>query len=431
MPDLQIQHVTAVTMNAQDALIDDAAIHLAGERISYVGPMAGAPPVCVDDRVIDGAGMVAIPGLINAHTHLGMTLFRGAADDLPLMRWLEEKIWPVEKHLVADDVYWASLLGIAEMLRAGVTTFGDMYWHVEAVAGAVRTSGIRACLSGVVIGRLPGAETTLVRAIERVRMMCDEDHPRITPYFGPHAPYTVPAPMLQRMLTAAMEMDVGIHTHLSETTGEVERSIAEFGLPPIARMHQLGLFAVPVTAAHCVHPTAEEIAILAETGAGVIHCPSSNMKLGCGIAPVPALLKAGVAVGLGTDGAGSNNTLDVLREVRAAALLHKVGGDPTAVNALQALALATRGGAAALHLPALGSLEAGKLADIALLNFNAPHLTPAGRVVSDLAYAAYASDVDTVIVHGEVLMAGRRLLTLDEPQIRAHVNESAARLFGR
>jgi len=430
MPDLHLRHVTAVTLDDQNTLLEDATIVIADGRIVYLGAAGAAPAPHRDDRIFSADGQVALPGFINAHTHLGMTLFRGAADELPLQAWLKEKIWPVEARMTREDVYWASLLGIAEMLRAGVTTFCDMYWHVEAVAEAVRESGIRACLSGVVIGVLPGAETMFARAVERVTSLIAEGHPRIVPCFGPHAPYTVPTPMLQRIIEAAAALGVGINTHLSETAGEVRESVEAFGLTPIARMQQVGLFSVPVTAAHCVHPTREEIDLLAEARVGVVHCPSSNMKLGSGIAPLPALLEAGVTVGLGTDGAGSNNTLDMLREVRTAALLHKVGGDPTAISAVDALALATRGSAAALRLPDLGSLEVGKIADIILLDFAQPHLTPQGRVLSDLVYAAYASDVDTVIVHGEILMEHRRLLTLDEPRIRARVNEAAARLFG-
>ncbi len=430
MPNLHLRHLTAVTMDPLDTIITDATIVAAGERLVYVGPSAGAPPAGVGDEVIDADGKVAIPGFINAHTHLAMTLFRGAADDLPLMSWLREKIWPVEARVTAEDVYWASLLGIAEMLRAGVTTFSDMYWHMEAVADAVRESGIRAALSGVVIGILPDADALLARAIERVRDLAAEGHPRIIPFFGPHAPYTVPAPMLQRIVEEASALGVGIHTHLSETRDEVAECRAEYGVTPIARMRQIGLFAVPVTAAHCVYPTDEEIEVLAALEVGVAHCPSSNMKLASGIAPVPALLDAGVLVGLGTDSAGSNNTLDLLREVRTAALLHKVAsGDATAVNAPTALGMATRGSAAALHQSTLGSLEVGKLADIALFDFDRPHLTPQGRIVSDLVYAAYAGDVVTVVVHGKVLMRDRALLTLDEERIRAKVNESAARLF--
>ena len=430
MPNMHVHHATIVTMDDDFTLIEDGAITLSDTRITYVGPQAGAQAVREGEEVIEARGMVAIPGLINAHTHLGMTLFRGAADDLPLMTWLHEKIWPVEAKLTREDVYWASLLGIAEMLRAGVTTFNDMHWYVDAVADAVRESGIRGCLAGVVIGIVPGAEVILDRAIAQVKEFIAEGHPLITPSFGPHAPYTVPRAMLQRVIEAAAELGVSIHTHLSETKGEVEECVREHGVPPIALMNQYGLFNVPVTAAHCVYPSEEEIPILAERRVGVVHCPSSNMKLGSGIAPVPAYLDAEVIVGLGTDGAGSNNTLDMLREVRGAALLHKVLGAPTAITAAEALSLATRGSAAAIRQPELGSLEIGKIANLALLRFNRPHLTPGGRVISDLAYAAYAGDVDTVIVHGRVLMRARRLLTLDEERIRAKVEESARRLFG-
>jgi 5-methylthioadenosine/S-adenosylhomocysteine deaminase len=431
MPQIHIHNITAVTMDAEDRIRPDAAMVTAGERIAFVGPMTEAPVPGDGDTVIDGAGMVAIPGLINTHTHLAMTLFRGAADDLPLMAWLQEKIWPVEARITEEDVYWASLLGIAEMLRAGVTTFSDMYWHVEAVARAVRESGIRAHLAGVVIGVVPNADELLAKAIERVQAFHDEAHPRITPMFGPHAPYTVPEAMLRTVAETARELGVGIHTHLSETRAEVEESLRLHGLAPIEYVHHVGLMSAPLTAAHCVHPVPAEIPLLVEHGVGVAHCPQSNMKLGSGMALVAEYLRAGVTMGLGTDGAGSNNTLDILREARAAALLAKVGGDPTAVPAAQALAMATRDGARALHRTDIGVLEPGRLADIALLDFTAPHLTPSeGREVSHLVYAAGGADVDTVVVHGQVLMRGRRLLGLDEPRIRAHVCESAQRLFG-
>lgn len=431
MSRLHLHHVTAVTLDDDQRVLEHAALVIEDARIVYVGPQATAPTPAAEDEVIDAAGMVAMPGLINGHTHLAMTLFRGAADDLPLMTWLQEKIWPVEAHLTRDDVYWASLLGIAEQLRAGVTTFADMYWHVEAVADAVRDSGIRAALAGVVIGIVPDAAGLLANAIARVTALKAEGHPRITPLFGPHAPYTVPASMLRQVVDAAAALGVGIHTHLSETVGEVEASVGEHGVPPIAYMEQVGLFAVPVAAAHVVHTDAREREILAQRGVGVIHCPSSNMKLGSGIAPIPDYVQRGITVGLGTDGAGSNNTLDVLREVRAAALLHKVGGDATVLPAPQALALATRGNARAFGLTEVGALQVGFLADVVLYDFAKPHLTPGGaaRTVSHLAYAAYASDVDTVIVHGRVLMRGRQLLTLDEQRIYGQIADIARRLF--
>jgi 5-methylthioadenosine/S-adenosylhomocysteine deaminase len=430
MPQIHIHHVTVIPMADDTTVLRDGAIVVAGERIAFVGPQAGAPAVGEGDTLIDGTGLVAIPGLINAHTHLAMTLFRGAADDLPLMTWLQEKIWPVEAKLTDEDVYWASLLGIAEMLRAGVTTFSDMYWHVEAVANAVRESGIRACLSGVVIGVVSDSEAMLRGAVERVKALLAEGHPRITPFFGPHAPYTVPGPMLRAVVDYAGELGVGIHTHLAETRGEVDECRREHGKAPIAYVHDLGLFTVPVAAAHCVHPDEAEIALLAEAGAGVVHCPSSNMKLGSGLAPVADYLEAGVSVGLGSDGAGSNNTLDMLREIRTAALLGKVTGDATAVNAHQAVAMATRANARLLRLRDLGTLTPGALADIALLDFRQPHLTPShGREISHLAYAAAGADVDTVLVHGQLLLRNRQLLTLDEARIRARVAEIAGRLF--
>jgi len=430
MPDLHLRHATVVTVSDRGTLLD-ATLVASDARIVYIGPTLGAPAARPGDEVIEADGLVAIPGLINAHTHLGMTLFRGVADDLPLKTWLEEKIWPVEAHLTPDDVYWASLLGIAEMIRAGVTTFSDMYWHVEAVANAVRESGIRACLSGVVIGVVPNAERLLETAIVRVRTLREEGHPRLTPFFGPHAPYTVPTPMLQRLAEEAAELGVCIHTHLSETREEVAECRREYGTTPIARMQQIGLFSVPVIAAHCVHPTRAEIEILAAHNVAVAHCPTSNMKLASGIAPIDDYLEAGVTVALGTDGAGSNNSLDILREMHEAALLAKVNGDPTAVSAPEALSMATCHGAEALRLPDIGTLEVGKLADICLLDFTPPHLTPSqGREVSHLVYAAKGSDVHTTIVHGQVLMHNRVLRTLDEAHIRAKVVETATRLWG-
>jgi 5-methylthioadenosine/S-adenosylhomocysteine deaminase len=430
MTSLHILGARALVMDEGMTLIDDAALVATGDRLTYVGPCSGAPPVLPGDETLDARGLVALPGLINAHTHLGMTLFRGAADDLPLMTWLTERIWPVEARLTPEDVYWAVQLGIAESLRAGVTTFVDMYWHLEATADAVRESGIRAGLSGVVIPT-KGDPTCVTReAIDRVKTLLAEGHPRIKPYFGPHAPYTVPPAMMAQVAELAGELGVSIHTHLSETAGDVERSLAEHGMTPIALMAQVGLFNAPVVAAHCVHLHGDDIRILAEHHVGVAHCPSSNMKLASGRAPMPDLLAAGVTVGLGTDGAGSNNTLDVLREVRSAALLHKLDGDPTAVPAAQALAMATREGAKAIGWPELGTLEVGKQADVVLFDPSAPHLCPdGGRLVSHLAYAAYASDVDTVVVAGKVLMRGRRLLTIDIERVKAKVAESAARLF--
>lgn len=426
---IHLHHVTAVTMDEHMSVIHDAAIVISKERITYIGPQTASPEPAPSDDVFDFTGHVAMPGLVNAHTHLAMTLFRGAADDLPLMTWLQEKIWPIESQLTYHDVYWASLLGMAESIRAGVTTFNDMYWHVDAVAAAVRESRIRACLAGVVIGVAPDGEEQLEKATQHIAELKSENNPLITPFFGPHAPYTVPISMLEKIIARADKLGVGIHTHLSETQGEVKQCQTDHGLTPIALMDKIGLFSVPVTAAHCVHPTRDEIDILAQRGVGIVHCPSSNMKLGSGIAPLPQFLAAGATVGLGTDGAGSNNTLSLFREMHLAALLHKVQGDPTAIKAGQALWMATRGSAAALGLTEVGSLEVGKLADIIVLNFNKPHLLPVYREISNLVYAAYGSDVDSVFVHGRMLMYHNQLTTIDEEQIAIKVNQSVQRLF--
>ncbi len=430
MPTTYITNITAITMDAQNTIFDDATIVIVDERITFVGPSSAPPALAVGAEIIDGAGMVAIPGLVNAHTHVAMTLFRGAGDDLPLMTWLTEHIWPVEARMTDDDVYWGSLLGVAEMLRAGVTSFQDMYWHLPATARAVRESGIRACLSGPIIGAMPGNEDAVACAAEQIRAINGENNPLLTACFGPHAPYTVPPAMLTQIIDAAGELGVRINIHLAETAGEVAGHIAQYGATPVKHLHQLGLFNVPVTAAHCVHFSPEEIEILAAADAVVAHCPSSNMKLGSGIAPVPALLRAGVPVALGSDGAGSNNTLDILREVRQAALLHKVMGDTTAVSAAQALRMATVSGAAALGHADIGVLAPGKLADITLLDFNCAHLQPsAGRQQSHLAYAASGHDVNTVIVHGKVLLRNHQLTTIDEKLIFTKVEEIARRLF--
>ncbi len=430
MPTTHITNITAITMDEQNSIIDDSTIVIVDERITFVGPAAAAPELAIGAEIIDGTGMVAIPGLVNAHTHVAMTLFRGAGDDMPLMTWLKEHIWPVEARMTDEDVYWGALLGVAEMLRAGVTSFQDMYWHLPATERAVRESGIRACLSGPLIGTMPGNKNKVACAAEQIRAINSENNPLLTACFGPHAPYTVPPAMLTQIIDAAGELGVRINIHLAETAGEVAGHIAQYGDTPVKHLHQLGLFNVPVTAAHCVHLTKEDIALIAAADVVVAHCPSSNMKLGSGIAPVPALLRAGVPVALGSDGAGSNNTLDILREVRQAALLHKVGGDTTAVNAVQALRMATGGGAAALGHHDIGVLAPGKLADITLLDFQAPHLQPsAGRQQSHLVYAAGGHDVDTVIVHGKVLLRHRELTTLDEKMIFGKVTEITRRLF--
>ena len=408
----------------------DAVLQADDGVITYAGPAAGAPECPGGAARIDAQGMLLMPGLVNAHTHVAMTLFRGAADDMPLKPWLEQRIWPMEGRLEPADVYWGTLLGIVEMLRAGITCYNDMYHFFPEGARAALESGIRALPSGVLLGFLPNAPALLAEAIEFCVDLAHSGQSRVLPMLGPHAPYTCPDPLLVQVRKAAGEYGLGIHIHLAETAQEVADSLRDHGVTPVRHLADLGLLECRVTAAHCVHLTEEDIALVAEHQLGCAHCPSSNMKLASGFAPVPELLAAGAIVGLGTDGAASNNNLDLLEEARMAALIHKGHrGDPTVVPAPQALHMATLGGAQALGLgDRIGSLEVGKRADCILLDLSRPHNRPLFDVCSQLVYASQASDVHTVIVDGEVLLRDRHFTRLDEERIIAEATARAARV---
>jgi 5-methylthioadenosine/S-adenosylhomocysteine deaminase len=427
-----IRGATVVTMDDQRRLLPDTDLLLIGTDIAAISPASEGRHDLPSDRVIDAAGMVAMPGLINAHTHCAMTLLRGYADDMPLMPWLEKRIWPVEMKLEADDVYWGTLLGIAEMIRAGVTCFNDMYHYFEAAARAGLDAGMRGVVSGVLLGFLPNAGDLLERAVDFARTWKDRGDGLLVTMLGPHAPYTVPDQFMERVVEAAREAGVGVHIHVSETRSEVEDSRRDFGLTPVERLDRIGLFDLDtVTAAHCVHLSETDLRTLADKRVGIAHCPGSNMKLASGVAPIPALLKAGAVVGLGTDGPASNNNLDMIEEARLAALLHKVhADDPTVVPAWTALEMATRNGAQALGLAdRVGRIEVGLKADIILLDFEQPHLFPPHDIASHLTYAARAGDVRTVFINGRPVMRDRRLLTLDEDEIFGQVRSRLRRLL--
>jgi 5-methylthioadenosine/S-adenosylhomocysteine deaminase len=427
MSRILIRNAVVLPMDDRAEVISPGCVAIEGQDIIAVGP----EPQGQWDTIIDASGMAALPGFVNAHTHAAMTLMRGYADDMPLLPWLQEKIWPLEAMLDKRDIYWGSLLAIAEMLRAGVTTFNDMYYYYNAVAHAVEESGIRACLSGVLLGFLKEAEQHLRWAIKFARAFKGRADGRIQTMLGPHAAYTCPDHLLQRVVEAALELGVGLHIHLSETAQEVEDSIRQHGESPVAHLERVGLFrARPVLAAHCVHVSDRDIEILARNGVGVSHNPGSNMKLASGTAPVPALLAAGVNVGLGTDGAASNNNLDILEEARLASLLHKLDRkDPTVLDAYQALRMATRGGAVALGLgDNIGQLKPGMKADVILIELRRPHLVPLHSVISQIAYSARADDVSTVIVNGRIVMRDRKLLTIDEQKVMAECSARAAQL---
>ena len=416
-----------ITMNDRAEILSPGFIVTDGARIESVSAQEPQGPF---DLLLGSDDVVALPGFVNAHTHVAMTLMRGYADDMELMPWLEQKIWPREVKLKRDDIYWGSKLGMIEMLRGGVTTFNDMYWWFDATAQAAQETGIRANLSAVLLGFMDRAESDLAAAAEFAHKWKDAADGRITVMLGPHAPYTVPDSIMRCVIETARDIGIGVHIHLSETAKEVKDSIDTTGTTPVAHMEKIGLFELhPVLAAHCVHVTDDDIAALVRHRVGVSHNPGSNMKLASGTAPVPKMLKAGVIVGLGTDGAASNNNLDVLEEARLAALLHKLAcEDPTCVTAYQALELATRGGARALGLDdRIGVIAPGMCADIVLIGLNQPHLTPLHNVVSHLVYSARACDVRTVLVNGAVVVNDGNITTVDEQEVMSQV---AARVRG-
>ncbi|BCJ85435.1 amidohydrolase [Effusibacillus dendaii] len=408
--------------------IETGYLLIEGNRIREVGSGSYHGKA---DTEIDAAGKVVMPGLVNTHGHAAMTLLRGYADDLPLMEWLETKCWPVEDRMTADDIYWGSQLAILEMIKTGTTCFTDMYFFMDRVAQAVEETGIRAVLGRGMIGFPPKGEQALRESEQFVRTWNGAANGRVTVTLAPHAPYTCPPDYVKQVAELSAELNVPIQTHLSETKGEVERCLAEHGCTPIRLMEQVGLFERPTLAAHCVHVTDEDIEIMARYDVKVAHNPDSNLKLGSGVAPVLKMLDKGLTVGLGTDGAASNNNLDMFEEMRQAAMIHKgVQYDPVAVSAYQALQMATVNGAKAVFLEdGHGTLQQGAPADLILIDYNRPYYYPRHNLMAHLVYAGQSGDVTDVIVDGRVLMRDRQMLTMDEQRIYHEVENVCKRLF--
>jgi 5-methylthioadenosine/S-adenosylhomocysteine deaminase len=407
-----------VPVEPAGAALERHAVAVRDGRIEAVLPMAEAARRFPDYARVDLPGHALIPGLVNAHTHAAMTLMRGVADDLPLMRWLQEHVWPIEaKHVSAQFVKDGTLLACAEMLRGGVTCMNEMYFFPEAALEAALDSGMRAAL-GLIVIEFPSAyaadpEQYLAKGLA----LRDQwrEHPRLSFCLAPHAPYTVSDTTFRKVAQLAAELDLPVHVHMHETLEEIERSVAEHGVRPLERLGRLGLLGPNLISVHSVHLEPGEIALLARHGCSVAHCPSSNLKLASGFAPVAALLAAGVNLSLGTDGAASNNRLDLFQEMRSAALLAKaVARDATAMPAHAALRAATLGGAIALGLDdRIGSIVPGKAADLAAVAFDDIELQPAYDVVSHLVYACGREHVTDVWVGGERLLQDRKLARLD------------------
>jgi len=433
--DILLTNATVLTLDERFTMYEGGAVAITGDAIAAVGPEA------LDYEAaerIDCRGRIVMPGLINAHTHAPMSLLRGLADDLRLDVWLMGYMMPVEREFVTPDfVRLGTKLSCAEMIRSGVTCFADMYYFEEAVAEATAAAGMRA-LCGQTVLRFPAPdapsyEDALARARDFIARW--RGHALIVPAPAPHAPYTCTPEILRACAELAAEFDVPLHTHLSETLVEVEESRRVNGMPVVPWVRKQGLFGAKVLAAHCVHVDEGEIRALKNFGAGVAHNPTSNLKLGAGVAPVAKMLELGVDVGIGTDGAASNNDLDMFEETRLAALLAKgIGGDPTAVPARVALAMATRLGARALHLDHItGSLEPGKRADLIVVDTSQLHDVPnfhrdPNGVYAQIVYTAKSTDVVDVMCNGRWLMRDRALLTLDERELREAAQEQAARI---
>jgi len=412
-----------MTVVDADVLVDGSA----GEIVEVGPDLSG-------EETLDAAGGLVIPGLVNAHTHVAMTLLRGHADDKPLDRWLREDVWPVEAALEPADIEAGAELGMVEMIRSGTTTFADMYFEIDRTAAVVERTGLRAVLGHGAISAgkdEDAARADIEESVETARTFDGAADGRISTAVMPHSLTTVTPDLLAFAAEEAAAAGVPVHYHANETVDEVDPIVEERGCRPLEWARDLGLCREGNFLAHGVHLDENEIDLLAETGTGVVHCPASNMKLASGMAPVQRLLDAGVAVGLGTDGAASNNDLDLFDELRDAAMLGKLAADDaSAVAAPDAVRMATAGGAAVLGVDA-GRIEPGAAADLAVVDLDAPHLTPDHDLVSHLAYAVRGSDVRHTVCDGTVLMRDREVLPLDERAVMARAERHARDLLAR
>jgi 5-methylthioadenosine/S-adenosylhomocysteine deaminase len=431
--DILILGGTLITLSDRMEVIEDAAVGISGGRIRFACRRADAP-VAQAAETIDAAGCVVMPGIVNTHTHLPMSCFRGLADDLPLMEWLHDHMFPAEaKHVNPEMIYRGALLGMAEMILSGTTTCCDSYFYESHVARAAVDAGMRIVAGqGFIDFSPPDAEEIgkKAAAAEKFISKWQPLSPMVTPSLFCHSPYTCATETLQTVKRIADEAGVPFMMHLSETKEEVEIIRSRYGLRPVHYLDKIGVLGGNSAAVHCVWLDDDEMALFAASGTAVCHCPESNMKLASGVARIPEFLKRGVPVGLGTDGCASNNDLDMLLELDTMAKLHKVDTmDPTAMDAAAALRVATTGGARALGLQDLiGSVEAGKCADLIVVDMRKPHLTPLYHFYSQIVYACRGSDVRDVIINGKVVMRNRILLTLDVQKAMDDVREIAERV---
>jgi 5-methylthioadenosine/S-adenosylhomocysteine deaminase len=422
--DLLVLGGTIVTMDGTRRILDDGGIAVSGGRILAIGPRTEIASSYSSRQILNATGKLIVPGLINGHTHIPMVLFRGLADDLDLQEWLTKYIFPAEaKNVTEEFVRVGARLGLAEMIRGGTTTYCDMYYFEDAIAEETAKAGVRAVLGETVIDFPVADNKNNTEAMSYVEKFVShwKAHDLIVAAIAPHAPYTVSEDHLKAARAFSDRTGCPIVTHISETKREVDDSVKAKGASPVNYLERIGFLNERVIAAHMVWPQDGEVEILKRRGVGVVHNPQSNMKLAAGVAPVPKMMAEGIFLGLGTDGAASNNDLNMWEEMDTVAKLHKVfTGDPKVISAQQAFELATIRGAQALHLEKeIGSLEKGKRADLLVIERDALNQIPLYNVYSDLVYATKASDVQSVVINGRVVMRNRRLLTLNEAAIKA------------
>lgn len=426
-----IENVTVLTWDQGIKIINNANVRVDGSKITYVGTNRQDP---TGVNVISGKGKVLMPGLVNAHTHIPMTLFRSYADDMALHTWLYEHIFVIEAKLTAEDVYWGSQLALLEMIAGGTTCFADMYYFIDRIAEATAQSGLRGLLSR---GLINGAELEDYSDDERLNEAVSVFHDwngamdgRIRIAFAPHAVYTCSPRYIKAIRDTAEKLGAYIHVHVDETVKEHNDCLQQYGKTPVKHLYDIGLFDLPSIAAHCVHVTERDMDLMKEKNVSFIHNPGSNMKLASGVAPVPDALNKDLNVALGTDGASSNNNLNMWEEMNLAALIHKGARlDPLAVNAGEAFRMATVNGSRALGFHDTGQIKEGFRADMILIDTQKPHYFPEHKLISNISYAAQASDVETVFVDGKILYDKGEYKTLDMEKILYNVKKVCARLF--
>ncbi|MDF2987946.1 MAG: amidohydrolase [Eubacterium sp.] len=432
--DLLIKNVDIITMNDGNMIIENGFIGVADKKICFVSDKL--PDDVSFKKEIDGNGKIAMPGFVNAHSHSAMTLMRNYADDIALEAWLFDNIFPIEAKLTDKDVYWGTMLGIAEMLKSGVTAFADMYMFMDEVARAVTETGIKANLCKSPVQFFEGGELKRLDRSQGTVDYYNQYHNsadgRIKVFVEIHSTYMFNEKTLTNAAALAKQLNTGIHIHLLETATEVQSSKRDYGMTSIEICKKTGVLDVPVLAAHCVHLTDSDLEIMKEMNCSISHNPTSNLKLGSGIARVPEMLKLGINVCLGTDGASSNNNLNMFEEMNLAALIHKgVAMDPQLMKADTILKMGTSNGASAIGFTDTGKIAEGLKADIILIDTDKPHFYPKNNPLSTLVYSAQASDVDTVIVDGRILMQNREFTAIDEEKIKYEVHALSKRLLGR